>query len=142
MGEKISRESLVEGIWDQDIDSHPNESTFIIDGYTCKIKRNVSWSYCGYIHLPESHPDFHKRYQDIDKEIVVHGDLTFGNGNGVFGFDCHHILMGDISPLDFSPGVAEFSLLDLSNKNGHYWTYDEVKQQLESLVAQFKARNI
>ena len=102
MGSEFSRDELIKGIWDDDLDEHPeNKYEFISkSGYKCEIRRGNSWTYCGYVTLPKGHPFFHKKYHKIEKIINVHGDLTYGRGDGKFGFDCHHILMGDVSPLD------------------------------------------
>lgn len=146
MGNKLEREQLIKGVWDKDIDKYPlDEYTFESTcGYICEIKRNNNWIYCGYVQLPENHPDFDKEYNDI-QDIHVHGDLTFGE-NGKFGFDCGHILKGDISPQDETLKITnpmESTVLTSLHGNEcyHYWTFDEVKNELENLANQFKCNS-
>src|SRR5436853_922140 len=146
MGEKLSRDKLCTGVWDNDIDKYPDDKyTLHINGYKCKIKRNYTWTYCGYVYLPPNHPDYSKTYETLENEMIVHGDLTYGDGSGVFGFDCHHILSGDMSPADETMKLSDSKFNDLFSSpidNPHYWTFDEVKEELTRLVQQFKARDI
>ena len=83
--------------------------------------------------------------ETLENEMIVHGDLTYGDGSGVFGFDCHHILSGDMSPADETMKLSDSKFNDLFSSpidNPHYWTFDEVKEELTRLVQQFKARDI
>ena len=144
MGDEFSRDELIPGVWDSDIDLHPeSEYVFESNGYECKIKRNlINWTYCGYIKLPKTHPDYNKKYSDLEDIINVHGNLTFTE-DGMFGFDCYHILKGDISPMDktMDSKYGKFkSLSTLLYREEHYWTYEEVKDEVESMTEQFKSR--
>lgn len=146
MGDEFSREELIAGEWDSDIDSHPDpEYNFESNGYVCKIIRNLrTWTYCGYVKLPLTHLDFNKKYRELEDIITIHGNLTFGE-DGTFGFDCHHILLDDISPLDKTMDSKYDKFKSLSIPlygREHYWTYDEVKEEVESLTAQFKSREL
>lgn len=137
----MPREELIEGIWDEDIDKYPeNYYQFISKcGYACEIKRNGNWVYCGYVQLPNDHPYYDEDYNDIT-DIQDHGDLTYGQ-DGKFGFDCGHMLEGDISPQDETLKVKNPELfpqvVSLSGKY-HYWTFEEVKEEVENLAQQFK----
>lgn len=66
-------------------------ATWTYEGLLCEVaevspSHMVPW-YCGYVTLPETHPDTGKDYDQLP--IEVHGGLTFGDG-GKFGFDCAH----------------------------------------------------
>lgn len=148
MGTEFAREELILGVWDEDIDNHPeHEYIFVHNGYQCKIERRLSsWTYCGYVQLPATHPDFDRSYDDLEYIISVHGNLTYGE-NGMFGFDCHHILMADISPVDKMMNKKDPRFAALSSdlpfsRREHYWTFEEVKNEVESLVQQFKNREL
>lgn len=145
MGAEISRNELVSGVWNTDIDAHPENNYQFIDSateYQCSVRRNPSsWTYCGYVQLPNSHPDFSKTYQNLSKQIEVHGGLTFSE-NGKFGFDTAHF--GDISPARESHQAKNPDLYpppsSMVNAHSHYWTFDEVKAEVESMAKQFKDR--
>lgn len=146
MGNDFSRTELIKGMWDNDLDKYPERKYEFIskDGYKCEIKRNHVWTYCGYVILPKDHPFFKKKYQEIEKLIDVHGGLTYGEGRGKFGFDCHHILMKDISPLDETMKVKHpelFPSVDdmcFFGTTSHYWTYEDTKREVERMSKQFK----
>jgi hypothetical protein len=147
----FTRAQIPHGEWDADLDAHPeSEYAFTHSGYTCKIVRNpMNFTYCGYVDLPRGHPDYHKRYSDIEDDIVVHGGLTYDNKRGRFGFDCHHVTGGDVSPVDaimynsfkdsHMASLFNPKRLSLSGRT-HYWTYEEVVAQIKSMAEQFKAR--
>ena len=139
MGNTMDKSELIGGVWDFDINKYPEkEYTFTADcGYECIIRRNMQWAYCGYVQLPGDHPYYDKHYDDID-DIYVHGDLTYST-DGLFGFDCSHILEGDISPLDETMR-AKYPDMFRSLHNGttpHYWTFEEVKKETENMAKQF-----
>lgn len=151
MGSEFSRDELIKGVWDDDLDKHPENNYEFISksGYKCEIRRGYSWTYCGYVTLPKGHPFFYKKYHEIEKMISVHGDLTYGRGDGKFGFDCHHILMGDISPLDETMKVKhpdKFPFIDndifFFKSQSHYWTFKETKEETERMAEQFKKYEI
>ena len=145
MGQYYTRDELINGIWDLDLNNHPeNIFNFISSGYECEIKRNeMTWTYCGYVQLPINHPDFNKGYDD-DIDISVHGGLTYSI-NGKFGFDCaHYSFDGDIIP-GYQTFVKTRKDIFKDNNNfqsgGHYWTFEEVKKEVEFLALQFKDRS-
>jgi hypothetical protein len=97
-------------------------------GYFCSIKRNPMGSLCGYVHLRKTHPAFLGDYDHI--EVDCPGGLTFGRKVGSFfviGFDCAHYT-------DYSPGMA--ALVPKVMEGCHYWTFKEVKAEVESLAKQ------
>lgn len=91
-------------------------------GLPCLIHRNYWGAWCGYVGLPQAHPDYLKPYEDV--EVCVHGGLTFADrcspdhdpqtGEGIchlpepgepddvwwLGFDCGHAW-------DLQPGMLE-----------------------------------
>src|SRR3972149_5576228 len=131
---KMDHKQLKKGVWDEDINRYPLDCyTFITKcGYKGEIKRNFMWIYCGYVYLPEGHPDFHKSTFALESEIVVHGDLTFGS-KGKFGFDCGH--SEDLIPIDKTIGY-------IFPYEKHYWTFEEVKREIENMARQFKLREL
>lgn len=148
MGATIARNELKSGIWDADINAHPEVKSdeFEVCGYQCRIHRNTAkWVYNGYVQLPKTHPDYKKTYRELEEKIIVHGDLTYGEG-GCFGFDCGHMLMGDISPVDETMREKNpdmFPSVDpifLGGQDPHYWAYEEVVTEITSMAKQFKAR--
>lgn len=150
MGNTYEREDIPPGIWDVDLDAHPDAVyEFEFHGYKCVIKRNLSsFTYTAYVHLPTTHPDYHTDYSNLRYPAIrVHGDLTYGK-EGVFGFDCHHMLMGDLSPVDQMMAAKESStqshinsfLKETAEAQHHYWTFEEVRDELKNLARQFKQR--
>ena len=43
----------------------------------CMIHRNQVGAWCGYVGVPNTHPDYGKEYDNVDVE--VHGSLTYSN---------------------------------------------------------------
>lgn len=89
----------------------PNRVQWIYKDLDCMILRNVHGAWCGYVGIPESHPDYKVEYHDIQGKYDVHGELTFSDKcvshichEGVvankdvwwLGFDCAHF--GDYIP--------------------------------------------
>lgn len=71
------------------------------DGFDAAIIRHPSMGHlCGYVGVPEGHLLFGKSYDDANRDVDVHGGLTYGGmGNAevgenpaywYFGFDCAH----------------------------------------------------
>ncbi|CAH6419854.1 Hypothetical protein HVR_LOCUS935 [uncultured virus] len=146
MGTEISKEQLPVGVWTQDIEKYPGPYEFVAPcGYKCKISRNTYLCWCGYVKLPETHIfnnlDYDRRsrhgsrgYDNVNQYVIVHGDLTFANGN-TFGFDCAHSFT-DIIPGDAILGDTFINIIPETGRK--YWTYDDVKRETEDLASQFK----
>jgi hypothetical protein len=138
MGEKFSKERLCSGVWDEDIANYPEDRyLFTMYGYRCQLERNSYWVYAGFVLLPFCHPDYNKTYKDLDKDIKIHGGLTYGK-DGKFGFDCFHGT--DISPLVETLKLENPEIKILTTNDNHYWTFPEAKKELNNLAYQFKNR--
>lgn len=129
----MDRSYLTKGVWDTDIDTYPEKQySFEFYGYKCKIKRNDFWVWCGYCQLPDAHPYCNESYTSDNDDINVHGGITFASNN-TFGFDCAHY--NDLIPGYSIPEIK----FNWPTRNGHYWTFDDVKKEVENMAKQFKA---
>jgi hypothetical protein len=94
-------------------------------------------SWCGYIYLPSTHPDFGAHYDDA--VVDVHGGLTYADpeSDGVwcFGFDCSHYM--DVRP----NSKVYYDELDNDPFADATWkSLDFVINELDNLAKQFKER--
>ena len=141
------KEKLPKGPWLADIAAYP-EPSYTFDcgnGIVGKLKRMRGWNWNGYVTLPRGHPDSGCNYDDMEKLIHVHGDLTYGPGNGTFGFDTSHSLSGDIVPaqLVFAEDPefgALFQSASLFGQPDHFWTFEETKAEVKRVAQQFAQR--
>jgi hypothetical protein len=123
--------------------TEPIRMEFKHAGLDCLAIRQSHGAWCGYVGVPEGHPDFGKGYDDVP--VDVHGGLTYADScrdivchlvdneqekRWWFGFDCVH--GWDYAPL--MPGAAFFSDIE-SYKDVPY-----VHEELEKLAEQLKAR--
>lgn len=111
---KIDRAGWPKGEWD----SEPDRVDFIHAGFSCLLHRNTLGNWCGYVGVPETHPDFGKSYDDVE-DVSVHGGLTYADlcREGIchvpqpgmpekvwwLGFDAAHFN-------DLVPGMLRYSL--------------------------------
>lgn len=101
---------------------------FLYKGYKGIIVQHQAIGHlCGYVVIPEEHPLYRKRYDDIDAE--VHGGLTY-SGTGLIsreefciGFDCAHA--GDWVPMY---GINDETYRDLNY----------VENEIKNLIDQIK----
>ena len=114
--------------------------------YLCRISRLIQMQFWnGYVRIPENHPCFGKRYDDIE-DIDVHGGLTYGGDHFPsytnrtkedaywwFGFDCGHAY--DRIPRIHSPFHYRF-------EQDVYRDKDYVKNEVTKLAKQFKDMEI
>lgn len=99
-------------------DGEPDKVEWVDEatGLPCLAVRGRVGSWCGYVGVPEGHPDYEKDYNEVDGEYDVHGGLTFSDHCDIFsppersvchvadgddrvwwlGFDCIHF--NDIAP--------------------------------------------
>jgi hypothetical protein len=103
---KADRSLWPSGPWD----AEPDRLDFVHSGFACLLHRGPLGQWCGYVAVPETHPAFGKRYDDV--KVKVHGGLTYadrcqgsichvpqpGMPDNVWwlGFDCAH--WGDVVP--------------------------------------------
>lgn len=87
------------GIWDDEPDraSWTDEET----GFQCAVIRHRMGSLCGYVRLPDDHPLFAKRYDDIVPVPAGWLDRSFRVGE-------------DLSPIDLLCGVQSVDWEDCS----------------------------
>lgn len=137
---KIDRTGWPSGPWD----SEPDRVQFAHAGLACLLVRNHMGAWCGYVGVPEEHPDFKKEYDNVD--VKVHGGLTYANlcQGGIchvpdpgmpetvwwLGFDCGHCD-------DLMPG---FDLPSLRHRIGAYRTQAYVEREVRNLAVQLARR--
>ena len=131
----MERSELMNGIWDGDIDRHPEKSyTYIAPcGYKCEIKRNNFWAYCGFVYLPDDHPYYESSY-DMLPHINVHGGLMFGY-NGKFGFDCAQ--NDDVVPGTVTYRAKYPKIFKMPSEGQKYWTYEDTVKETNHMAQQF-----
>ena len=127
---EVDKSAWGEGPWHEEYDTYEwvDENT----GFYCRISRNGGGSLCGYVCLPETHPQYGVSYDDVHPWPDVHGGLTYASsdlGRGaeklwVFGFDCAHLN-------DLSPGTNA-----VLRNWGEYRNFSFVKTEVESLAKQ------
>lgn len=89
--------------------TEPDRAEFFHAGLPCVIQRVPElFHLCGYVGVPPGHPLHGRNYNETERDIEVHGGLTFSDDssssigqNGQddhwwFGFDCAHL--GDFCP--------------------------------------------
>ncbi len=129
------------------------EEDFEHCGYRCLVVVNRMCIRCGYVGVPNSHPDYKKSYTEVEEKYSVHGGLTFSDeieyigalpdDLWYFGFDCGHY--GDMYAVDdavkyglrITPSMAEmFRLINETVVNECSKEY--VKEQCMLLAKQLK----
>ena len=101
--------------------AHPEtEYIFEASGLTCRIVRMPRGFYCGYVDLPDDHPDAENTAEEWDETFAAPGGWT-----AQWGFDCAH-------HRDFQPSNPE--------DDRHYWARDEVEATLRSVAYQLDER--
>jgi len=132
-----------------------------ITGYPCLVVRAGHGGLCGYVGVPESHPDYGKSCDDVPVE--AHGGTNFSDscqpgpseaygichvpGPGEsdkiwwFGFDCAH------SSIDLTPKIIRDpwtleceALMEQAFPNRKYRTLEFVRAEVSHLARQLKCR--
>jgi len=73
-------------------DGEPDDDQFVAHGLRCRMKRNASGTWCGYVLIPGHHPMAGLSDSDL-YHLDVHGGVTYASSQGdgwVIGFDCNH----------------------------------------------------
>lgn len=149
--EYIARGDLCSGVWDADLDAHPDHSSsFRASNYNCLILRDeTQWTYCAYVLTDISHPWTNHEHVDLScpggalcvREAVPlqeeDDNSTIGQGTTgyLWGFHCDN--ERDLSPVDCTRWYGTEAMVQMKNK--HYWTYEEVQAALIKLAAQLRA---
>lgn len=135
-----------------------------VTGYPCIMHRvSAHGAWCGYVAVPPGHPAYHQSYDDVSERVSVHGGLTYadacqgnichvpepGQPDNVWwlGFDCGHY--GDVTPGSDYQIKAMMESMEMMSQlfgasapdespHGHYWTEDEVREEVLSLAKQLK----
>ena len=149
MNEECKQNELPVGPWTIDIVQHPAvDHAFFFLGLPCVLRRAGGWTWDCFVHVPPNHPwGQNIQYTDVVDLVNIHGGLTFGPGNGVFGFRTNHRALGDLVPSDayIMPGMNCAQRPPAEGIVTKYWTYtdamDEVKQLAAQLVAIQNKRN-
>lgn len=126
-------------------------------GFECEVRANKVGSNCGYVQIPEGHPFHGKGYNECLRGpecreewhyscsygnlFDVHGGLTF-SGEGYsrgwwIGFDCSHL--GDAASPEYQEKQRREYGYGFGDRDGHYWTIEEVAEETERLAAQVAA---
>jgi hypothetical protein len=149
----IDKSTWGEGPWQYE----PDRLEFLHAGYACLIVRNNLGNLCGYVGVDNTHPFYGKPYQDLERELEVHGGLTYakkcsgqvchvpepGMPEDVFwfGFDCAHL--GDLTPglaaRERARGMPELDDPEGGFFRDVYRTIDYVRAQTERLAKQLRA---
>lgn len=139
----VDKSSWGEGVWQDE----PDKILWVDPktDYLCMVVRGSSrmGHLCGYVGVPEDHPDHGKHYDKVD--VNVHGGLTFagdGVGHPLFedrfasrdddnvwwlGFDCAHCF-------DYKPGFP----IELRNmmRGEEYRDLEYTKEEVTGLAGQ------
>ncbi len=113
-------------------------------GIPCRIIRNYSGCWCGYVSLSKNHQDY-KNQDNIESIYDVHGGITFNkywdiegsiyNSYIWLGFDCAH--SGDICP------IKSYSSYRVQNHNDSvYRDIHYVKTEVDKLAKQVFDRSL
>lgn len=139
MGNNKSRDDFASGPWDPDLDKHPGPPGtmwwFEYKGYHCEIERGKMWVYSGFVKLPNNHPDYSEEWK------IFKPDQNFRSlygEHGRFGFDCW--MDGDMRPILKIMLAIDPNSFDMY-ADAHYWTYEDVEEQLKRLVDLFIERD-
>mmetsp|Transcript_83204 Transcript_83204/g.231571 ORF Transcript_83204/g.231571 Transcript_83204/m.231571 type:complete len:236 (+) Transcript_83204:20-727(+) len=143
-----------------------------VHGYDCELFRNEFLAWCGAVQLPQGHPDFGKRPNELNGHLKVHGGLAIADvKSGRLEFDCNHgttdlipysvfASAGDdrrrtgalAAPPPRASGKGSGGLLRLPGTGcglpavpqrlATYKDYAFARKELEALVEQLRAREI
>jgi hypothetical protein len=132
----VDRKEWAAGPWDDEADAY----RWTAHGLECNLLRNQLGAWCGYVAVPETHPDYRVDYYDLDYD--VHYGLTYGAESdwvkdGIsykrpfsFGFDCAHL--GDLVPYTTAKHYRDYGI----SRDSTYRTVEWVATQTEWLAEQ------
>ena len=95
----------------------------------CYARRSdITNAWCGYVEIGD-------KKVDIDT-LDVHGGITGGSTTSV-GFDCAHCDDWTSGPDTSAESITAHDMIrQITNPDGHYWTFPEVKDETERLAKQ------
>lgn len=114
-----------------DLTERPELYNFTYNGYQCSIRRNMLKAWCGYVQLPDTHPDSDKDYDDLN-EGDIPMELTYGEDR-TYGFDNAHL------SVDLVPGMPDQLSMSFA-KNATYKDRHHTVTQVITLADWFKLR--
>ncbi len=131
--------NIPSGPWDRDLDEY-QEKEYIVElegGYKAILRRNIHWSWNGYVELPEGHCAIGKDYDLFCYECPVGVpsapmELTYEDGDR-FGFDHGH--WNDSFP------YREYIAMEYSYHAGQskaYLSYEQVLEECRELAQYFR----
>lgn len=131
--EEHNREHLRHSL--EDPSELPRKATivraWVAYGLKCVIV-NTEWVFAAYVHLPDGHPDEHKTYDELDRDVPCHGGFGFRQkaveGGSWFGFDFAH------------PGDWVAMPPSIGDHPGKMWEVEEVAKEVEEVAKQLASR--
>lgn len=99
-----------------------------IEGYDCQLIRSAMGFWCGFVYLPEAHPDYDKKVEEIDISCCYNKLVKISQG--IFGFTCN-------GALDLIP-ARHFK--DWRKKKATYKSFPFVLNKIKELALEFKKR--
>lgn len=120
-----------EAVNDRAVHTH-DQDFFVVDGIECSVQSIYRFNWCGYVKLPQDHPDFMLNQRQMNAVYQVHNGITYCQ-DGIIGFttvnDNDYCLMREMKT-----GVSEARL--------KYRSYSFVKLQTIKLAKQICERYI
>ena len=106
---------------------------------------------CGYVGVPEGHPLYGKKYEEIENDFEMNGGLTYSNYNESYdkeagvtkywyiGFDCAH--SGDVLDRETKDKYnIPYNSDELGYKPKRIWDKESVIREVNNLVLQIRKR--
>ena len=140
-------------VWQKDRVQYPAfRYDFTFYGMECHLQKAAIGHWCGYVRLPDDHPDCGKWIHSHQmRSLDVHGGISSGGGQ-TYGFDCSWSIFGDVSPgtAMHTPFISEEDAAftrSLHQRLGigtpdkkTYWTHEMARAELKKLAKQFYQR--
>jgi hypothetical protein len=137
--EQHLKHSIPPGPWDTDLDNY-HQDEYVVDledGYQAVLRRNVYWSWNGYVRLPEGHCaiglDYNVFGYDHPDDVPLSPmEITYGYGSE-FGFD--HAAWGHSWPYrNYSPVAYGYN----AGSSHDYLDYQYTLKQCKELADYFR----
>ena len=79
----------------KDLQEHPGPEDFVVDGVGCRVARNFSGNWCGYVTAGAD--------DEFSEVLQVHGGVTYNDGKKI-GFDTCHMADLNLAVFFLCPG--------------------------------------